>query len=86
MSKRIGLIAFLGWKFGIMDIFDTLRTAPEGKSLLNPFAQGDLKNFNFGDVHIVLIEHKYGMSFHFHQALQYKKNQGLYCYSREHIS
>ncbi len=40
------IMVVLLYKFGLTDIFATLEKAPEGKSLLNPFKQGKIPDFN----------------------------------------
>ncbi len=41
------LTAFLFWKFGWGTVVETLSAAPAGKSMINPFDQGDVSGFNF---------------------------------------
>ncbi|MCA9442751.1 MAG: sodium:solute symporter, partial [Candidatus Omnitrophica bacterium] len=40
------LIFVLLWQFGISDLVSTLKSTPDGSSLLNPFDQGDVPDFN----------------------------------------
>ncbi len=41
------IMGFLLWNISWSDIITTLETAPKGKSMVNPFDQGDIKDFNF---------------------------------------
>ncbi len=40
------MLGILFMKFGWSDIIDTLKAAPEGKSMLNPFNQGEVPDFD----------------------------------------
>ncbi len=42
------LMGVLLWRFGWTDIIATLQKAPEGRSMLNPFKQGEIPDFNVG--------------------------------------
>ncbi len=54
------LIVLLLTNFGWNNIVETLKTAPEGHSLLNPFKQGKLPDFNFGFFLMQIIVTFYG--------------------------
>ncbi|MBC2595576.1 sodium:solute symporter family protein [Ruficoccus amylovorans] len=43
----LSIMGLLLWKISWSDIVSTLETAPAGKSMLNPFDQGEIKDFNF---------------------------------------
>lgn len=42
----LALLAVLVYKFGVGDVVEVLKQAPEEKSRFNPFAQGGVKDFN----------------------------------------
>lgn len=42
------IIGFLFWRFGWTDIVEALKTAPEGQSMLNPYKQSNIPDFNLG--------------------------------------
>lgn len=66
------IMGLLLWKISWSDIIATLEAAPEGKSLLNPFDQGEIKDFNFWFFAI------FGFKI-FYNRLGWQGAQGYFC-------
>ena len=65
------LFAKLGWS----NIVDTLKAAPVEKSMLNPFKQGDIPDFNIWFFVMIAFLHCYGY-------MSWPGSQGYYCSAR----
>ena len=66
------IMGLLLWKISWSDIISTLEAAPSGKSLLNPFDQGEIKDFNFWFFAI------FGFKI-FYNRLGWQGSQGYFC-------
>ncbi|MDP0494825.1 MAG: sodium:solute symporter family protein [Verrucomicrobiota bacterium JB024] len=68
----LSIMGLLLWKFNWGDIVSTLEQAPKGQSMLNPFDQGEIKDFNFWFFAI------FGFKI-FYNRLGWQGSQGYYC-------
>lgn len=66
------IMGVLLWKISWSDIISSLETVPQGKSMLNPFDQGEIKDFNFWFFAI------FGFKI-FYNRLGWQGSQGYFC-------
>ncbi|MFI4912673.1 MAG: sodium:solute symporter [Sedimentisphaeraceae bacterium JB056] len=66
------LLVFLSYKFGLSNIVDSIKDAPAGESLVNPFDQANVKGFTW--VFFALLAFRMAYSKNAWQG-----NQGYYC-------
>ncbi|MCC5874735.1 MAG: sodium:solute symporter, partial [Candidatus Sumerlaeia bacterium] len=69
------ILGVLLWHFTLSDVIETLKTAPSGQSMLDPFDQGDIPDFNMFFFFIMAFNAVY-------TYMAWQGNQGYNCAAR----